>query len=232
MSTFLQLQNKVLNFFGASDQEMRDEVKEAINDVIAEINDENPHAQHTEETASITLTTGQSNITNGVPSDFGHIINLNLTVAGKEALPLEFMSWIEWNRLRPFDADNGEPIVYTRWKNVLYVGPKPDSNYAGTIDYYKIDSSLTNDTDTGLITDNYARWERLIIMGAKVKIHEYLQTDAQLIVKSDRDYQLAKKRFSAWIRRNFNRSQDASRIRNWKEIKTLTNPLIPIQLRR
>jgi len=217
MSTFQSLQNKVLDFFGAADAEMREEVKEAINDVIAEINDEVPYAKHTQATDTFTLTQGSTTVT-GIPaSDYDHVLRIYLTVLSRAQAPLTYLTYSEWNNRRLYDLGNDIPTHWTYWNNVFYVGPPPDSAYSGTMDYYKFDTALSADSDTGLLTDLYSRWERIIIEGAKARIHEYLATDEDMIQRANNKYQYGIRRFRSWTRRNLNKDPDATRVRNWKE---------------
>lgn len=233
MSTFQTIQNDVMNHFGASDTEFREEIKLAINDVIAEINDEVPQAQHTEKTATFTTTSGTSAVTSGVPSDFDHVCSIQLVDSnGKYQPPLVYLSRADWHALRLYDMDNSQPTHYNVWDGTLYLAPKPDSAYTGYIDYYIYEAALSNDSDTCDLTDHYARWERLIRMGAIARGYQYLATDAQMINISEMKYREGIKRFRAWIRKVYKKSAEASRIKGWKESNYLTNPLLPRPLRR
>lgn len=217
MATFQQLQDKVLNHFGASDTEFRTEVKEAINDVIAEINDRVPRAVHLEATTTFTCTVGTSTVTSGVPSDLNYIQNIYLTANGKSSMPLIFLNRDEWNQKRYYDMTASEPAYYSIWDGTLYVAPKPDSAYPGTIDYLKYDSELVLDASTSLLTTHNQRWERLIILGAKSRMYDYMASDGQLIQKTAIDFERSLRHYMTWVKKNFNKSPDASRVRNWKE---------------
>ena len=232
MSTFKQLQDKLINFFGALDIEIKNEIKESINDTIWEINNENPRSIHLQESYNITLTQGSTTVTNGIPSDYDHILSIYLIVSGKKNPPLFFLSKQEWNLLRIFDLSNTTPSHYTIWDNTLLVAPPPDSAYSGVVDYYQFDSELTNDGDTCKLTSKYPRWEYLLISGVKSKIYDYLGSDQQMIDKSFIKYQNNLKRFRAWTHRNLNGSPNATRIKGWKEIISNFNVLPPEQLRR
>lgn len=232
MSTFRQLQNKILNFFQGEDEELRTEVKDAINETIWEINSENPNSIHAQASSSITLTAGTSTVSSGVPSDFDRTLRLYIVVAGENKRPLVFLDRSQWLSERLFDLGNSVPTHYNIFNGVLYVGPPPDSAYSGTLEYYKTDSELSDNDDTGNLTSEYPRWERIILRGAKAKIHQYLASDSQMISLSSRDYEVAKARFKQWTRRNLDKSPESSRIKNWTEVKRRTNPLLPEQLRR
>jgi hypothetical protein len=233
MSSFQEIQNDVMNHFGASDLEFRDEIKIAINDVIAEINDECPQAQHTEKTATFTTTLGTSAVTSGIPTDFDHLSSIYLIDSnGKYQPPLIYLSRTEWQNNRLFDMDNSQPTHYNVWDGVLYVSPKPDKAYTGYIDYYIYDSELTLDADTCDLTDHYSRWERVIRMGAIARGHQYLATDTQMINISEIKYREGIRRFRAWIRKKYPKSPEASRMKSWKEQQYRNSPLLPYPLRR
>lgn len=233
MSSFQTIQNDVMNHFGANDTEFRDEIKLAINDVIAEINDEIPQAQHTEKTTTATTTVGVSALTGGVPADFDHISSIQLIDSnGKYMAPLIYLSRTDWQNLRLYDLGNGMPTHYNVWDGVLYLGPKPDAAYSVSIDYYIFEAALSADADTCDLTDHYARWERVIRMGAIARGYQYLASDSQMIQISELKYREGIKRFRAWIRKVYKKSPEASRIKGWKELQFRTNPLLPYALRR
>ncbi len=216
MSDFRTLQDRVLNHFGYQDSEARDEVKNAINEVIAEIESQIPRALHTQKSDTFTTTANTSAVPSAFPSNYDHVLSIFLTVDGTKQTPLIALTRQVWNERRLFDSA-GVPSHYNIWDGVLYLGPKPDEAYTGHIDYYSFDTALSGDTDTSAITDHYSRWEHVIFKGAKAKIYEYQGTDAQLIQKSDIEYQRAINQFRAWINRNLNRTPEASRVRGWKE---------------
>jgi len=216
VSDFRTLQDRVLNHFGYQDSEARDECKNRINETIDEIEAEIPRALHTQGTDTFTTTSGTSAVSSAFPSDYDHIHSVYLTVSGEKQVPLGFLNRRQWNERRLFENE-GEPTHYNIWDGVLYLGPKPDDTYTGTIDYYKFSTELSGDTDTTLITDHYKRWEHAIFKGAKAKMYEYQGTDGQLIQKADIEYRRALNLFRAWVNRNLNKSPESSRIRGWKE---------------
>ena len=216
MADFRTIQDDVLNHFGYQDSEARDEVKNRINDTIAEINSMLPRALHQEKTGSFTTTASQSNVTDGIPTDLDHVHSVYLTVSDDKQVPLTNLNRRMWNEMRLFLSE-AEPTHYNIWDGVLYLGPTPDKAYTGNIDYYAFTATLTDDTDTSAITDHYARWEHVIFKGTKAKIYEYQGTDGQLIQKSDIEYRRALNEFRSWVNRNINRPPDASRVRGWKE---------------
>ena len=174
MSTFKQLQDDVLNYFGGQDAEIKDEIKRAINETMWDINAEVPRSIHLEKTETFTTTVGTTTVTDGLPSNFDHILSISILV----------------------------------------------------------DSEMTLDADTCILTDHYPRWERVITKGAISKIHDYLGFDDQLIQKAEAEYQLVLKRFRAWTNRNLDKSPNSTRVRGWKEKRFQTNPLVPSQFRR
>lgn len=230
MSTFLELKNKVIAKFGASDSEFLDELNRSLNATIAEINAENPEAPHLQSTSTFTCTVGTSAVTSGIPSDFDHQLNAYISVSGKNSPPLTYKSRKEWNIDRPYELGDSEPKFYNIWNNTLYLAPKPDKAYTGTLDYYSFDSELTNDTDTAKLTDRYPRWEHLIFKGTVAKMNEFLESDDRAIDRSRADYEFSTKRFRSWIRKNFDKSPESSRIKGWRERRPLL--LVPRQFRR
>ena len=233
MSNFKALQDEVLEHFGLNDAEARDVVKKAINDSIWEMDAELPESPHQDGTKSITTTVGASLVTDGVPDDYDHIINIYLKDSdGKQKIPLINVSRQQWNIDRKFDLGNGTPSDYNIYNGNLYIAPVPDQAYTGTIEYYEYDTELVNDGDTCKLTDKYARWEHVIIKGAKAKVHAWQRTDQRMIELSLVKYANAITRFRAWIKRNINKSPNASRVRGWKEFTVKSTPLVPVQFRR
>jgi hypothetical protein len=232
MSTFLELKNKITTIFGANDQTFEDELERAINTSIAEINTETPESPHLQSTATFTTTVGASNVTSGIPSDFDHQLSLYLTVNGQNQPPLVYLSKKEWDEKRITEQGNSEPRFYTIWNNTLYLAPKPDQIYTGTIDYYSFDTELTNDTDTCKLSARYPRWEYVIVQGAITKMHEFLQSDDKAMVRTFNQFQYSLGRFRSWVRKNFDKSTESSRVKCWKESMNISNPLVPRPFRR
>lgn len=231
MSTFQELQNKISNVFGVSSSEYTDEIKRAINESIFEIDSELPMSPHLQATSTAATTTvGTITVTSGIPSDFDHILNLYLTDPSdnESRFPLIFLDRKRWNEERLFDRDNSRPTHYNIWNATLQVGPPPDQAYPVTMDYFKYSTELSNPTDTTSITSSYPRWEHVIIKGAVAKIHRFQRTDNQMIVTTEADYRSSLARFKAWVRRNFDKAPEATRIRGWKENYNHRNPVLDI----
>jgi len=227
LSSFQEIQNKILNHFSGNDDELRTEVKNAINDVIAEINDTVPKAQHLEKTTTFTTTVGDSALT-GVPSsDQSRILNIQLQNSeGKDFNPLIWLPWNEWRIRKLYDIGNGCPAYYSEFDGVIHIGPPSSAAYTGRLDYYALDAEMTANSDIRSLTEHYIRWERLIILGGKSRIYDYLGHDGQMIQKSDRDFNKGLDQFRRWVRLDFNRSPEGSIIKNWKQIK-LRRPITP-----
>lgn len=230
MSTFLQIKNKIITKFGANDSEFLDELNRALNDTITEINAENPESPHLQTTSTFTCTASTSAVTSGIPSDFDHQLNAYITVNGKVQPPLIYLSRKEWNIKRPYELGDSEPKFYHIWNNTLYLGPKPDQGYSGSLDYYSFDDTLVDDTDTCKLSDRYPRWELLIFKGTVAKMYEFLDSDDKAIDRSRADYEFTTKRFRSWIRKNFDKSPESSRIKCWKERRYTLK--VPKQFRR
>lgn len=233
MSTFQELQAKIQDYFGAYDSEFLDVVKEAFNEIIADVNDRVPNAPHLQDTHTFTCTVGNSEVSS--PFNYNHSLVETITLTnedGKRRPPLIHLTRGEWNNKRYFDLDQGEPRYYNIWNGDLFVAPIPNYAYSGTMDYFKIDLRRTLDSDQVNITYDYSRWERLLLMGVRSRMHEYLQSDTQMINKSQLDYERGLRNFRRWTRRHFYRSPDSSRIRSWKEGYHLVSPRLPRQLRR
>jgi len=235
MSTYQQIQNKALNHFGANDDEFREEIKQAINDVIAEINSEVPFAQHLETTlTSIYTTAGLSylNISQNIDNFINHFADIFFTVNDKVQPPLVYLTRKEFENKRINDSTQNQPMYFSLWDNRIYFLPTPDKAYLITINYYKYDSELINDLDEATLSDHYTQWERIILTGAIAKGYQYLATDAQMINLKLAEYQNGIKRFRSWMRKRIPKSPDASRVRCWKEFYNTITPLVPRPFRR
>lgn len=228
MSTFQELQNSVTNYFGSTSSEYTTEVQRAINEAIWEIDSENPEAPHLQGNATPTTTVGTIAVTSGIPTDYDHTMNMYLIDPddSKARYPLKFLSRKLWNEERLFDAGNSKPTHYSIWDGSLYVGPPPDKAYTLNHDYYAFNTELTTGAQTTKLTDHYERWEHVILLGAIAKIHSYQRTDEQMVQKSLLEYENAKSRFRAWVRRNEDKAPESSRMRGWKERNLEKNPFL------
>tara|TARA_R100001480_G_scaffold18283_2_gene27740 strand:+ start:19619 stop:20326 length:708 start_codon:yes stop_codon:yes gene_type:complete len=230
MSTFQQLQDSVANVFGVASSAYITEIKRAINETIFEIDDNNPQAEHLQASSTATTTVGTILVTDALASDYDHTLNSYLIdpTDSKARFPLEFLDRSRWNEERLFDQPNGVPRFYNIWSGAYYIGPPPDKAYTLTHDYYTFNTELTGNSDTTKITDTYPRWEKVILKGAIAKIHAFQRVDDQMIANSAQAYQFELSRFRAWVRRNYDRAQESTRIRGWKEHSFNRNPVLSL----
>jgi len=218
MSSFLTIQNKIQNFFGDESQECLEVIKEAINTTIFEINDECPELSSLKKSTNFTCTVGTTLVTGIPPSDMDKLLNIYLYNSdGDQLAPLVFLEKNQWNRDRIHLLGAAEPEFYTQYEAKIYIAPKPDIAYTGTLEYFAYESEMVSDSDTSSIQDTYPRWERVIIQGVKAKMYEYFQDDQEMIDNSYKKFRYDLLRFRAWTRRNLNKSPVSTRMKGWKE---------------
>lgn len=218
MSSFLEIQNKIQNFFGDDSQECLEVIKEAINNTIFEINDECPELASLQASTNFTCTANTSLVTGIPPSDMDKVLNVYLFSAdGDQYHPLIFIDRRQWLQDRFHLLSASTPEYYNIFNGAFYLAPKPDIAYQGTLEYFKVESAMTSDSATSSIQSTYPRWERLILQGTKAKLYEYFQDDQQMIESSYQKFRYDLMRFRAWTRRNLNKSPVSTRMKSWKE---------------
>jgi hypothetical protein len=63
-------------------------------------------------------------------------------------------------------------------------------------------------------------------------MHEFLQSDDKAMVRTFNQFQYSLGRFRSWVRKNFDKSTESSRVKCWKESMNISNPLVPRPFRR
>ena len=186
-TTYLEIQNNVLDILGKSDSITRNRVKRWINlgqsdFVLREIW---PFREVTG-----TLNTSGGTQEYSLSSNFPDIDEQNIISVAIQGTNFSKLTYWPFNQLRADQPDfdfegSGLPTRYYFRAGNIGFWVVPDAAYAVAIDYYKLPTELDNDSDTSIIPINYR--EALVHYALSLE-HDY-NTDPDLAIKAMNRYE-------------------------------------------
>lgn len=156
-STYLEIQNRVLDLISKSDATTRNRIKNWINlgyhnFVLRELW---PFRETTDTIATVAGTQEYVLSTEFTDIDVQNIISVAIQGASQKKL-----SYIPYNQLRASEPDfdsigSSVPRNYYLKAGSIGFWPQPDAIYTVTVDYYKVPTELSADGDTPIIPVGY-----------------------------------------------------------------------------
>jgi hypothetical protein len=126
---------------------------EAINSTIRRIEGFKRWPWQEVESTAITLAIAAKTLA-GVPADLLHVDAVRLVNGTTKYEPI-FRSPQEVRRLLHNDTDNGTPRYWTKYAGSIYIYPRGDAAYTGTLDYIKDPTDLTADGSSPILPATY-----------------------------------------------------------------------------
>lgn len=186
-TTFRQLQDSVLDEISKSDSTTRNRVKGNINRgyhrfVLREL------WPFREVTDTLTTVAGTQEYT--LSSEFSDIDASNIISVAVQGAPSVKLSYIPFNQLRLIEPDldqegTASPRHYYLKAGKIGLWPSPGDAYQISIDYYKVPTELSDDSDEPIIPIAY---REALIQFALAKEHDF-NTDPDLAQKAMNEYE-------------------------------------------
>lgn len=186
-TTFVEIQNNVLSLLGKSDATTRNRVKNWINlgqsdFVLREL------WPFREETGNITTSQGTQEY--DLSSNFSDLDDQNILSVAIQGQPYRKLVYWPFNQLRADQGDldyrgTGIPTRYYIKAGQIGFWLTPDQTYTVAVDYYKLPTEMSSDSDTSIIPVNYR--EALIHYALSLE-HDF-NTDPDLAVKEMNRYE-------------------------------------------
>lgn len=186
-SSFLEIQNNVLALISKSDATTRNRVKNWINmgyyDFV--LREQWPFR---ETTGTITTSAGTQEYS--LASNFSDIDENNITSVAIQGASARKLNYIPYNQLRVTQPDydqegQGLPEKYYIKGDNIGFWPQPGDTYSVSVDYHKLLTELSADSDEPIIPVGYR--EALVQYGL-AKEHDY-NTDPDLAIKAMNEYE-------------------------------------------
>lgn len=186
-STYQEIQNRVLDLISKSDSTTRGRIKNWINmgyyDFV--LREQWPFREKTGTLSTVAGTQEYS-----LSSNFSDIDENNITsvsIQGASNAKLQYMPYEQLRVLAPdFDYDgNGMPIYYYLKAGNIGFYQVPDAVYTVSVDYHKLLTELSADSDEPIIPVGY---REALVQYALAKEHDY-NTDPDLAVKAMNEYE-------------------------------------------
>ena len=147
LSTYTELKSTIANWLNRSDlsSEIADDfIKLTEADFNSKLRIRKMITQ-----VSITI----DNETESLPSDFLQVRDFYI-VSGSRKYPLRYMTPSQMDQTKG-TSNTGLPLAYTILGDTFRFMPKPDDEYAGTLNYYKKFSALTSTNTTNFILSDH-----------------------------------------------------------------------------
>lgn len=186
-STYADIQNNVLALLGKSDSTTRNRVKEWINmgqdDFVTR--ELWPFRETTGTLATVASTQEYDLSTNFSTLDEQNIISV--AIQGANSVKLQYMPFNQLRETYPdFDEEApGVPRLYYIKAGNIGFWPVPNDAYTIAIDYYKLATALSGDSDVSIIPASY---RQALNSFALSKEHDY-NTDPDLAIKEMNTYE-------------------------------------------
>jgi hypothetical protein len=186
-STLVEIRNNVLSLLGKSDSTTANRVTNWINlgqdDFI--LRELWPFRETTGTLATIAGTQEYDLSTNFSDLDEQNI--LSVAIQGSGASKLTYWPYNQLRRDYPdFDAEaQGVPTRYYLKSGKIGLWPAPGANYSIAIDYYKLPTELSADSDQSIIPVNY----REALMHYALSLEHDFNTDPDLALKEMNRYE-------------------------------------------
>lgn len=185
-STYRELQDRTLDILGKSDATTRNRVKNWINlgqndFVLREL------WPFRETTGTLSLVQGTQEY--DLSTNFSDIDEQNVISVALQGASAAKLTYWPFNQLRAskpdFDSESGVPEIYYIKGGSLGTWPVANAAYTALVDYYKIATELSDDSDTSIIP---VRYREGLMHYALAMEHDY-NTDPDLAQKSMNRYE-------------------------------------------
>lgn len=150
-----------------------------INDVANDVNSRQAW-RYLQATTTITL----DSVTPTMPADFRAVISLVIPSTGTILRPEDIRGV---RKSYPSSANSTVPFLYYFVGSALSVYPTPDGAYPATLDYYRNQAVLTENSLEGEILLP-PRHHRVLVLGALSKLYS-MEDDAELAVLFDNQFE-------------------------------------------
>lgn len=185
--TYREIQDRVLDLVSRSDSGTRNRVKESINLGYKQFVSRElwPFRETTDDITTVSGTQEYSLVSNFTDVDSNNIISVAIQGDSKRKL-----AYIPFNQLRAQEPDydyigTSLPRYYYLKGGNIGLWPAPDAVYTITVDYYKVPTDLSNDSDEPILPVAY---REALVKYALSAEHDY-NSDPDLAQKSMNEYE-------------------------------------------